>query len=80
MFDSNENCQNILLHLWDIEEHWQFSQPIGHLCHIDIVVNEWATNNSILNIAGTVSRIFKIFFTTFVIGLYLNQNRFNLLI
>ena len=55
MFNTNETCESRMTQSWNLTGMWNFSLPIGILCEIDEVVNEWATDDLLTNISHIVS-------------------------
>ena len=53
MFSTNETCENRLTESWNLTGLW----PVGILCEIDEVANEWMTYDLIVNIIDIVSTI-----------------------
>ena len=55
MISTNETCENRLTESWNLTGFLNFSLPVGILCEIDDVVNEWMTYDLIVNIIDIVS-------------------------
>ena len=55
MLETNETCENRLTESWNLTGFWNFSLPVGILCEIDDVANEWMTYDLIVNIIDIVS-------------------------
>ena len=55
MLQTNETCENRLTESWNLTGFWNFSLPVGILCEIDDVANEWMTYDLIVNIIDIVS-------------------------
>ena len=62
MFNTNETCGNRLTGSWNLTGFWNFSLPVGILCEIDDVANEWMTYDLIVNIIDIVSTYLNEFY------------------
>ena len=55
MLQTNETCENRLTESWNLTGLWNFSLPVGILCEIDDVANEWITYDLMVNVIDIVS-------------------------
>ena len=61
MISTNETCENRLTESWNLTGLWNFSLPVGILCEIDDVANEWMAYDLIVNIIDIVSTYLNTF-------------------
>ena len=62
MLQTNETCENRLTESWNLTGLWNFSLPVGILCEIDDVANEWITYDLMVNVIDIVSQCAYFFY------------------